>query len=178
MKFKILTIIAAMTISSIALSEGQTVDQKNQIQDNTDYSSIGILNPQQNAAAEAAEVGRAFLDSNRLVPGVKFTPSGLQYKIIKEGSGNRPTLNDTVTVNYRGSLLDGKVFDSSYQRGKPTTFQISNVIKGWQEGLMMMKPGAVWMLYIPAKLAYGEQGAGPIGPNQTLIFEVQLISVH
>lgn len=120
----------------------------------------------------------AFLASNKSKPGVKTTSSGLQYKIIKPGKGKSPTLQDVVTVNYEGKLLNGKVFDSSYQRGKPATFPVKNVIKGWQEALVMMKPGAVWELYIPPKLAYGKKGApGIIGPNQTLIFKINLISV-
>lgn len=129
-------------------------------------------------AAKNAKEGAAFLAANKQKSGVKTAPSGLQYKILKRGHGKAPTLNDEVTVNYRGSLINGKVFDSSYRRGKPVTFPVNKVIKGWQEALTMMKPGAVWMIYIPAKLAYGATGAGgAIGPNETLIFKVNLISV-
>ena len=132
----------------------------------------------QQMATDNAKKGAAFLAANKNQSGVTTTSSGLQYKILKKGTGQSPTLNDTVTVNYQGSLISGKVFDSSYKRGKPVTFPVNGVIKGWQEALTMMKPGAVWMLYIPAKLAYGSQGApGAIGPNETLIFKVQLISV-
>lgn len=120
----------------------------------------------------------AFLSSNKGKSGIVTTDSGLQYKIIKEGSGATPTNDDMVTVDYEGKLLNGKVFDSSYQRGKPATFPVGAVIAGWQEALKMMKPGAEWELYIPSKLAYGEQGAGGIiGPNELLIFKVHLISV-
>lgn len=123
--------------------------------------------------------GTAFLAENKGKPGVKTTADGLQYKVIEEGSGDSPAATDTVTVNYEGRLLNGQVFDSSYQRGKPVTFAVNGVIKGWQEALVMMKPGAVWELYIPADLGYGAQGApGVIGPNETLIFKVNLISVQ
>jgi len=132
----------------------------------------------QQASGQNSQQGAAFLSTNKSKPGVKTTASGLQYKIIKAGSGTPPALTDTVTVNYSGSLINGTVFDSSYKRGQPATFPVGGVIKGWQEALTMMKPGAVWMLYIPANLAYGAAGApGAIGPNQTLIFKVNLISV-
>lgn len=131
------------------------------------------------AAAENAQKGQAFLAENKSKPDVKTTADGLQYKVIKPGNGESPAATDTVTVNYEGRLLDGKVFDSSYQRGKPITFPVNGVIKGWQEALQLMKPGAEWELYIPAELAYGTQGApGVIGPNETLIFKVSLISVQ
>ncbi len=98
---------------------------------------------------------------------------------MKAGAGDSPKATDSVTVNYEGSLINGKVFDSSFQRGKPVTFKVNQVIKGWQEALVMMKPGAEWMLYIPANLAYGEQGSfGAIGPNETLVFKVDLLSVQ
>lgn len=122
--------------------------------------------------------GEAFLALNKSKPGVETLPDGLQYKIIKPGTGESPTGKDTVTVNYEGSLIDGQVFDSSYKRGKPISFKVSEVIPGWTEVLQKMKPGAEWMVYIPSSLAYGERGAGPIGPNQTLIFKIELISVQ
>lgn len=122
--------------------------------------------------------GKAFLEKNAKIPGIKTTASGLQYQIIDEGAGESPAVNDSVTVDYEGKLINEKVFDSSYQRGKPTTFKVGDVIKGWQEALTMMKPGATWMLYIPSELAYGAQGAmGAIGPNETLVFKVHLIAV-
>lgn len=129
------------------------------------------------ADKNAAE-GKTFLAENAKKPGVMTTASGLQYQVIDKGDGANPVASDTVTVNYEGKLIDGKVFDSSYQRGKPATFRVGDVIPGWQEALKLMKPGATYMLYIPANLAYGAQGApGAIGPNETLIFKVNLISV-
>lgn len=122
--------------------------------------------------------GEAFLSANKKKSGVKTLPSGLQYKIIQEGKGESPKATDTVTVNYRGTLIDGTEFDSSYKRGQPATFPVNGVIKGWTEALQMMKEGAKWELYIPSDLAYGERGAGNlIGPNAVLIFEVELVSI-
>jgi FKBP-type peptidyl-prolyl cis-trans isomerase FklB len=111
---------------------------------------------------------------------VKTLPSGLEYKVIKAGAGKKPKDTDTVTVNYKGTLIDGTEFDSSYKRGTPATFPVKGVIRGWTEALQMMEPGAKWQLFIPPQLAYGEQGApgGAIGPNATLIFEVELVSIQ
>lgn len=122
--------------------------------------------------------GAAFLASNKKKPGVKTSKSGLQYKVLKTGKGTSPIPAGTVEVHYKGTLLDGKVFDSSYKRGKPGTFQVNRVIKGWTEALLMMKPGGQLMVWIPSNLAYGERGRGPvIGPHATLIFEMKLISL-
>jgi len=122
--------------------------------------------------------GEAFLAKNKGAKGVKTTASGLQYKVITAGKGKRPTAEDTVTVNYRGTLIDGTEFDSSYKRNQPATFPVKGVIAGWTEALPLMKEGSKWILYIPANLAYGERGAGHmIGPNSTLIFEVELLSI-
>jgi len=122
--------------------------------------------------------GEAFLVKNKGAKGVKTTASGLQYKVITAGKGKRPTAEDTVTVNYRGTLIDGTEFDSSYKRNQPATFPVKGVIAGWTEALPLMKEGSKWILYIPANLAYGERGAGHmIGPNSTLIFEVELLSI-
>jgi FKBP-type peptidyl-prolyl cis-trans isomerase FklB len=122
--------------------------------------------------------GEAFLAANAKKEGVKTLPGGLQYKIIKKGTGKTPTVNDSVTVNYRGTLLDGTVFDSTYKRGAPATFQVNRVIPGWTEALQHMKEGAKWKLFIPPNLAYGARGAGSaIGPNAVLIFDVELIKV-
>lgn len=122
--------------------------------------------------------GEAFLAENGKKQGVKTLPDGLQYKVIKEGSGKSPRAGDTVTVNYRGTLINGKEFDSSYKRGEPATFPVKGVIPGWTEALQLMKTGSKWELFIPSSLAYGERGAGQdIGPNSTLIFEVELISI-
>jgi len=123
--------------------------------------------------------GEVFLAENKAKEGVKTAPSGLQYKVIKPGTGKKPQATDTVTVHYRGTLADGTEFDSSYRRGKPATFPVSGVIPGWTEALQLMEEGAKWQVVIPSKLAYGEQGSGQaIGPNATLIFEVELISIQ
>ena len=123
--------------------------------------------------------GEVFLAENKAKEGVKTAPSGLQYKVIKPGTGKKPQATDTVTVHYRGTLADGTEFDSSYRRGKPVTFPVSGVIPGWTEALQLMEEGAKWQVVIPSKLAYGEQGSGQaIGPNATLIFEVELISIQ
>jgi FKBP-type peptidyl-prolyl cis-trans isomerase len=123
--------------------------------------------------------GEAFLKANKKKKGVKTLDSGLQYKVITEGTGKSPKATDTVTVNYKGTLTDGTEFDSSYKRGQPATFPVNGVIKGWTEALQLMKEGAKWQLVIPANLAYGDRGAagGAIGPNAVLVFEVELISV-
>lgn len=122
--------------------------------------------------------GEAFLAANKGKEGVVTTPSGLQYKILTAGTGPKPTANDTVTCNYRGTLIDGKEFDSSYKRGQPASFPVSGVIKGWTEALQMMPVGSKWQLFIPPDLAYGDRGAGAdIGPGETLIFEVELLSI-
>ncbi|HAR97062.1 MAG TPA: hypothetical protein DCR97_14045 [Deltaproteobacteria bacterium] len=128
--------------------------------------------------AKNKQAGAAFLAENKKKEGVKVLPSGLQYKIIKEGTGKMPKADDTVTVNYRGTLIDGTEFDSSYKRGEPATFPVKGVIKGWTEALQLMKVGSNWQLFIPSELAYGEQPAGRvIGPNSTLIFEVELLGI-
>lgn len=122
--------------------------------------------------------GEAFLAKNRSREGVVSLPSGLQYEVIEAGSGKSPSATDTVEVHYKGTLIDGKEFDSSYKRGQPATFPVNGVIKGWTEALQLMKEGAKWKLYIPSDLAYGSRGAGSdIGPNSTLIFDVELIQV-
>lgn len=130
------------------------------------------------AGKKNKEQGDKFLAENKKKEGVVTLPSGLQYKIIKKGEGKSPTVNDIVTVNYRGTLINGKEFDSSYKRGKPATFPVKGVIKGWTEALQLMKPGAEWELFIPPDLAYGARGAGNvIPPDSTLIFKVELLSV-
>ncbi len=122
--------------------------------------------------------GEAFLAENKTKEGVITLPSGLQYKIIKAGSGKSPKSTDTVITHYRGRLISGKVFDASYDRGEPISFAVNGVIAGWTEALQLMQEGAKWELFIPSDLAYGVRGAGPdIGPNATLIFEVELITV-
>jgi FKBP-type peptidyl-prolyl cis-trans isomerase FklB len=121
---------------------------------------------------------KAFLEENKKKEGIKTLPSGLQYKILVEGSGKTPKSTDTITVHYRGTLINGSEFDSSYKKGQPSTFQVKSVIRGWSEALQLMKGGSRWQLFIPPELAYGESaGGGQIPPNSTLIFEVELISV-
>lgn len=120
--------------------------------------------------------GEKFLADNAKKEGVKTTASGLQYKVITEGSGNSPKATDNVIVNYEGKLIDGKVFDSSYERGIPTQFPLNEVIKGWTEGIQLMKPGAKYEFYVPSDLAYGEQGHKNIEPNSVLIFTVELLN--
>jgi FKBP-type peptidyl-prolyl cis-trans isomerase len=123
--------------------------------------------------------GLAFLDANKTKDGVVALPSGLQYKVLQEGTGPKPAPTDTVVCNYRGTLLDSTEFDSSYKRGQPATFPVTKVIKGWTEALQLMPVGSKWQLFIPSELAYGERGAGgQIGPNATLIFEVELLSIQ
>lgn len=130
-------------------------------------------------AQSAAEKGEKFLKENATKEGVKTTASGLQYKITKEGEGKSPKPTDTVVVHYRGTLLDGKEFDSSHKRGEPAEFPLNRVIKGWTEGLQLLKEGGKATLYIPPALGYGARGTpgGPIGPDETLTFEVELLKV-
>ena len=129
------------------------------------------------AAAKMKTEGAAFLEANKSKPGVKTTASGLQYKVIKEGTGATPKATDQVQVHYSGTLIDGTEFDSSYKRGEPITFPVQGVIKGWIEALQMMKVGGKWQLFIPSDLAYGETGSGPIPGNAPLIFEVELLDI-
>jgi FKBP-type peptidyl-prolyl cis-trans isomerase FkpA len=134
---------------------------------------------EQKAAAEKNKTeGTAFLAKNKAKSGVKSTASGLQYEVEKEGTGPKPKATDTVKVNYLGTKIDGTKFDSSYDRGQPATFPLNGVIKGWSEGLQLMPVGSKYKFYVPADLAYGENAPGPIGPNATLIFEVELLGIE
>jgi FKBP-type peptidyl-prolyl cis-trans isomerase FklB len=127
---------------------------------------------------ENKKKSEAFLAENKKKPGVQTLPSGLQYKVIKEGTGNKPTAYDNVTVHYRGTLVDGTEFDSSYKRNEPAKFPVTGVIPGWTEALQLMKTGSKWQLFIPSNLAYGEAGAGrAIPPNAALVFDVELVSI-
>jgi FKBP-type peptidyl-prolyl cis-trans isomerase len=129
-------------------------------------------------AANNKKEGEAFLAANKGKEGVVSLPSGLQYKILTAGTGKKPTLDDQVVCNYRGTLIDGTEFDSSYKSNQPATFPVKGVIKGWTEALQLMPVGSKWQLFVPAELAYGEAGAGgTIPPNSTLIFEVELLSI-
>jgi FKBP-type peptidyl-prolyl cis-trans isomerase FklB len=130
------------------------------------------------AAANKAQ-GEAFLAANKAKPGVVTLPSGLQYQVLTAGSGAKPSLLDTVICNYRGTLVDGTEFDSSYKRGAPVSLPVSGVIPGWREALQIMPAGSKWRLFVPAALAYGEEGSGPvIGPDAVLIFDIELLSVE
>ncbi len=136
---------------------------------------------EQDRAAKAKanqDAGRAFLDANKGKKGVVTTTTGLQYRVLTAGTGASPTMQDTVTAHYKGTLLDGTVFDSSYARGQPAQFPVNGVIPGWSEVLQLMKAGGKWRVWIPSELAYGAHGAGErIGPHATLIFEIELIKV-
>ncbi len=132
----------------------------------------------QKASTVHTQAGKEYLEKNKAQPGVKTTTSGLQYKVVKPGKGSNPKVTDTVTVEYTGKTLDGKVFDSTDKVGKPAEFKVNQVIPGWQEALQLMQPGAVYEVAIPAELAYGTRGAGQmIGPNETLLFNIHLLSV-
>lgn len=138
-----------------------------------------VMAQRKETGEKALKEGEEFLAKNKTVPGVVTTASGLQYKVIKAGKGKKPTAKDTVTVHYRGTLINGTEFDSSHKRGQPATFPVSGVIPGWTEALQLMPVGSTWTLYIPSKLAYAENGSGPlIGPNATLIFEVELLEIN
>lgn len=141
-----------------------------------------LMATQQAAQKEAGEknqaAGKVFLDENGKKPGVVTLPSGLQYLVEKDGTGAKPKAADTVKVHYKGTLTDGTEFDSSYKRGEPASFRVDQVIKGWTEGLQLMSEGSKWQLFIPAGLAYGESGVGPIPPNSTLVFEVELLGIE
>jgi FKBP-type peptidyl-prolyl cis-trans isomerase len=129
-------------------------------------------------AQKSLEEGNAFLEKNRKRQGVTTTESGLQYEILTEGTGEKPTATDQVRVHYHGSLIDGKVFDSSVDRGEPVVFGVTQVIPGWTEALQLMPVGSKWKIYLPSEIAYGERGAGgDIGPNAALIFEVELLEI-
>jgi FKBP-type peptidyl-prolyl cis-trans isomerase FklB len=129
--------------------------------------------------ADAKAAGEKFLAENAKKPGVVVRPSGLQYKVLKDGTGKSPAKSSIVTTHYRGTLINGTEFDSSYSRNAPASFGVGQVIAGWTEALQLMKEGSKWELYLPSNLAYGAHGAGPdIGPNEALIFEVELLKVQ
>lgn len=167
MKFKFAIKTSAIAIMALGLLSANV------------YAEDAGANQPQSEATKNQAAGDAFLATNKKKPGVVTLSDGLQYKILNKGDGKSPTDTDTVTVNYEGKLIDGTEFDSSYKRGQPATFPVNGVIQGWTEALKLMKPGSTWMLFIPASLAYGEQGSPPaIGPNETLIFKVNLISIN
>lgn len=168
----ILALFTLLCANTYAMDE----DQQNQTtQNQTNQIQIQSQTPE----VKNKVLGEAFLNANKNKPGVVTLPDGLQYKVITQGKGPKPTDSDVVKVDYAGTLINGKEFDSSYKRGQPASFPVRAVIPGWVEALKMMKVGSTWELYIPPALAYGEQGAPPsIGPNETLIFKVQLLSIE
>jgi len=166
-----------------ALAGGKTLLTVPELQAILAQVQADIRKRQQEKMQQLAETnkkdGEAFLNANKSKDGVVVLPSGLQYKILQQGTGPKPTASDTVTCNYRGTLLDGTEFDSSYKHGAPATFAVGRIIKGWIEALQLMPTGSKWRIFIPSDLAYGERGSGPtIGPNATLIYEVELLSVQ
>jgi len=171
------------SINSFYISKGfQDVFENKDLAINIEESNkiIGeYFNKKQDAKNQRLAIdSKIFLEQNKQKDGVMTTESGLQYLILSEGTGNNPTLNDNVTVHYHGTLIDGTIFDSSVDRKQPATFPLNGVIPGWQEALQMMSVGSKWKIFIPSELAYGESGAGAIGPNSTLIFEVELLSIN
>jgi FKBP-type peptidyl-prolyl cis-trans isomerase len=136
-----------------------------------------MMKKQEAKAENDKKSGLDFLAANKSKPGIQTTASGLQYKVVSEGTGAKPTAADRVTVHYHGTLIDGTVFDSSVDRGEPATFGLSQVIPGWTEGLQLMSVGSKYTFYIPQELGYGAQGTGPIKPYSTLVFDVELISI-
>lgn len=159
----------------LAMSEEQMAESLIRFQE----SAMASREAQASQISQAnRETGDAFLAENAEEDGVEVTASGLQYKVLESGDGASPSASDSVEVHYEGTLLDGTVFDSSYQRGEPVSFRVNQVIEGWQEALQLMGVGDSWMIYLPPELAYGEAGTGgPIGPNETLIFQVELLGI-
>ncbi len=156
-----------------------TDEERQKLFDNLQKGMRAKAEAENDAKGKAnVEQGKKFLEENAKKEGVKTTASGLQYKVITAGTGPKPKDTDMVTTNYKGTLIDGTEFDSSYKRNEPATFPVNGVIKGWTEALQLMPTGSKWQLFVPSELAYGPRGAGPqIGPNATLIFEVELISI-
>lgn len=166
-----------------AISGGKPLLTEQEIQETMATFQKKMMAKQEELAKKLGEKnkreGEVFLAENKKKEDVKTLPSGLQYKVVKAGTGKKPKLTDTVTAHYRGTLIDGTEFDSSYRRGQPISSPVAGVIPGWTEALQLMEEGAKWQLFIPPNLAYGERGAGrDIGPNATLIFEVELLSVQ
>jgi FKBP-type peptidyl-prolyl cis-trans isomerase FklB len=162
-----------------ALSGAKPLLTQKEIQETMAAFQKEMMAKKEEVAKQNKKDGEIFLSENKKKEGVKTLLSGLQYKVIKAGTGKKPKSTDTVTVHYRGTLIDGTEFDSSYKRGQTVSFPVSGVIPGWTEGLQLMEEGAKWQLFIPSNLAYGERGTGGIiGPNATLIFEVELVSIQ
>jgi FKBP-type peptidyl-prolyl cis-trans isomerase FklB len=161
-----------------ALSGGKTLLTEQEVRDTLMALQREMVGKQAELAEKNKKEGDAFLADNKKKPGVKTLPDGLQYQVLKEGKGPKPTKTDNVKANYKGTLINGTEFDGSEKRGEPAVFNLSNVIPGWTEALQMMPIGSKWRLFIPSELAYGDRGAGNlIGPNATLIFDVELIGI-
>ena len=161
--------------STLAMEAGEMTQVKAEY---TEQLRAKLVQEQQQLAAKNLEAGKQFLAENAKKEGVVTTASGLQYKVISSGDGKMPKAEDTVTTHYRGTLIDGREFDSSYSRGQPASFPVKGVIKGWTEALQLMKVGDKWELYIPSELAYGEaQRSELIQPNSTLVFELELLGI-
>ncbi len=161
-----------------ALSGGKTLLTEQEVRDTLTAFQQELKTQQLARGENNKKAGEAFLAENKKKEGVKTLASGLQYKILKEGKGKKPKATDTVKTHYKGTLIEGKEFDSSYKNGEPVTFAVTGVIRGWTEALQLMPVGSKWQLFIPAALAYGESGNGPIPPNSTLIFEIELLSIE
>ena len=182
----IIVLVLVVAIIVYAVMHVPTASDSSQVPTSTSVSNTTSTNQSNqnsmssNDSASNLQKGQDFLAANAKQPGVTVLPDGLQYKVIKEGTGPKPTASQQVTVNYEGTLIDGTIFDSSYKRGQPLSFGVNQVIKGWTEALQLMPVGSTWMLYIPSDLAYGAGGApgSIIGPNATLIFKVELISAQ
>lgn len=165
----------AMSGTQLILTDEQMKDVLGKFQKDLMAKRSAEMNKK---ADENKAKGEAFLTANKAKAGVVVLPSGLQYKILEEGKGAKPSKTDTVTVEYKGTLIDGTVFDSTEKTGKPATFQLSQVIPGWTEALQLMPAGSTWEIYVPSNLAYGPRSVGgPIGPNETLVFKIHLITV-
>jgi FKBP-type peptidyl-prolyl cis-trans isomerase FklB len=166
-----------------AMAGGKTLMTDDEIKASLTAVQADIRNKQQAKRQALGEAnkreGDTFLAANKTQEGVVTLPDGLQYKILKEGDGPKPTAGDSVVCNYRGTLLNDTEFDSSYKRGQPATFPVTGVIKGWTEALQLMPVGSKWQIFVPSELAYGARGAGAeIGPNSTLVFEIELLSIQ
>lgn len=172
--------LSAGIVEALASKSALSEDQVKETLDKFRTEMMARMQGKQKAAGDKnLRDGEAYLAANAKKPGVKATASGLQYKVVKAGSGKTPKATDTVKVHYHGTLIDGTVFDSSVERGEPISFPVGGVIPGWTEALQLMKEGDKWQIYIPSKLAYGEQGAGgKIGPNSALVFDVELLGIE
>lgn len=161
-----------------ALSDKKPLLTEDQVRETLMTFQKDLASKQIAQAEKSKKEGEAFLAQNKGKEGIKVLPSGLQYKVLKDGKGPKPKRTDSVKAHYKGTLIDGKEFDSTDPKGEPASFGVSEVIPGWTEALQLMSVGSKWQLFIPAALAYGERGQGPIPPNSTLVFEVELVGIE